>query len=63
MFLRGRDHQIELRSTSDQTNRQALVLGGGKPQVPCLRIDDNDGQTDWMYESGDIIRYLRDRLD
>lgn len=37
--------------------RRELMQGGGKVQVPCLRID-RDGETEWMYESDDIIEYL-----
>lgn len=58
MFLRGRDIALELRSTSDRENAQALIAGGGKSQVPCLRIENPDGEVEWMYESDDIIRYL-----
>jgi len=61
MFLRGKDKEncdIELRSTSDRENAQALMQGGGKTQVPCLRIESADGAVEWMYESDDIIRYL-----
>ncbi len=36
-----------------------LVAGGGKKQVPCLRIESSTGQTQWLYESTDIIRYIR----
>jgi len=57
-FLRGKDHNIEMRSTSDRSNRAELVTGGGKSQVPCLRIDNGSGNVQWMYESDDIIRYL-----
>jgi len=56
-FLRGQKIEIELRNTSDSKHRQDLVSGGGKTQVPCLRID-NEGETQWLYESDDIIRYL-----
>jgi len=35
-----------------------LIDGGGKRQVPCLRIDQA-GESKWMYESGDIINYLQ----
>lgn len=59
MFLRGKDHDIKLKSTSDRDNAQALMQGGGKTQVPCLRIEDADGQVQWMYESDDIIQYLK----
>lgn len=58
MFLRGRDHNVELRSTSDSEHHSALMAGGGKTQVPCLRVETEDGQVQWMYESDDIIQYL-----
>ena len=35
-----------------------LVEGGGHLKVPCLRIEKNDGEVEWMYESSDIINYL-----
>ncbi|GAA6154044.1 glutaredoxin family protein [Pseudoteredinibacter isoporae] len=38
--------------------RQELIKGGGKPQVPCLRIEIKNQPTQWLYESTDIIRYL-----
>ena len=44
-------------------NRAALVRGGGKAKVPCLRITDKVGVNQWMYESGEIITYLRRRID
>lgn len=59
MNLRDRkDLNIELRSTSDRQNAADLMKGGGKTQVPCLRIDDGSGNVQWMYESNDIIRYF-----
>jgi len=54
---------IELRDTQhDTTHREALLRGGGKAMVPCLRIRDDQGNSRWMYESGDIIAYLRGRF-
>lgn len=54
---------IELRDAKDDPeHRQALLEQGGKTQVPCLRIQGNDGDT-WMYESSDIIHYLEERFD
>lgn len=41
--------------------RNELIEQGGKPTVPCLRITEA-GQSTWMYESDDIIRYLRTRF-
>jgi len=43
-------------------NNAELVAGGGKSQVPCLRIENGNGDIQWMYESIDIIRYLRKNL-
>jgi len=43
-------------------NKTALIAGGGKKQVPCLRIEDERGGVQWMYESSDIIRYLKQQL-
>ena len=40
-------------------HKAELVKGGGKKQVPCLRIERDAGQIEWMYESEDIIRYLK----
>ena len=43
-------------------NHAALVAGGGKGQVPCLRIEQANGEVKWLYESADIIRYLRSEV-
>jgi len=42
--------------------RDELVSAGGKAKVPCLKITDQAGKTRWMYESGEIITYLRGRF-
>jgi glutathione S-transferase len=59
MVLRGHQHQIQLASTSESDNRSVLINGGGKGQVPCLRIESAEGDVQWMYESDDILRYVR----
>lgn len=43
--------------------RKELMEGGGKTQVPCLKIESPDASANWMYESMDIVNYLNDRLD
>ena len=40
-------------------NKAELIAGGGKQQVPCLRIEQEKGVVQWLYESGDIIRYMK----
>ncbi|MBI1368300.1 MAG: glutaredoxin [Planctomycetes bacterium] len=51
---------IELRNiNADRAHYYDLVQGGGKGQVPCLRIASPDGSVSWLYESLDIIAYLQ----
>lgn len=53
---------ITLRDAKhDESHRAALLAGGGRIKVPCLRIEEN-GESRWMYESNDIIRYLETRF-
>lgn len=50
---------IEIRdAVGNSVHREALRSGGGKTQVPCLRIEDEQGRVRWLYESADICRYL-----
>lgn len=43
----------------DPAARRDLIAGGGMSQVPCLRIQKPDGSVEWIYESADIVEYLR----
>lgn len=55
---------IETRNISSQARyREELRAGGGETQVPCLRIREPDGSVRWLYESADIVAYLRRRFD
>ncbi len=54
------DIEVEKKDTRKEPQyRQELVNGGGKSQVPCLRITTTSGKVHWLYESGDIIQYVR----
>ena len=57
-FLGESGIEIEHRSVFEGTNADDLLALGGKTQSPCLVVD---GQP--MYESDDIIEYLRGLLD
>lgn len=39
-----------------------LLREGGKKQVPCLRIDHGENPAEWLYESRDIIQYLKEEF-
>ena len=61
--MRGLSLNIELRDAQyDPQHREALLQSGGQIQTPCLKITDEQGNSQWMYESDDIIRYLRQRF-
>lgn len=51
-----------LDAQQEGRNRDDLVRGGGQAKVPCLKITDQAGNSQWMYESGAIIEYLRGRF-
>ena len=41
-------------------SRQQLLEGGGVIKVPCLRITGEDDSVEWLYESNEIIKYLKE---
>ena len=51
-----------LDAQQEGKNRDELMRGGGQAKVPCLKITDQAGNSQWMYESGAIIEYLRGRF-
>ena len=54
---------IELRDAQhDAGHREALQRGGGRTAVPCLSIGDAQGNRRWLYESSEIVAYLRERF-
>ena len=50
---------IQRCDTGQAEHAQALVAGGGKRMVPCLRIETAPDEYFWLYESADIMAYLR----
>ncbi|MCX7165855.1 MAG: glutathione S-transferase N-terminal domain-containing protein [Rhodocyclales bacterium] len=48
-----------LDAQKEGRNRDDLVHGGGQAKVPCLKITDQAGNSQWLYESDKIIEYLR----
>ena len=47
---------------ADGTDRQALLKGGGQAKVPCLKITDDTGNSQWLYDSEKIVAFLRGRF-
>ncbi|HEY6600104.1 MAG TPA: glutaredoxin [Pseudomonadales bacterium] len=60
-FLDDAGIDIELRNIhADPQALHDLRTGGGSTTVPCLRIQRGNN-VQWLYESSDIIEYLRQR--
>jgi glutaredoxin len=54
---------IETRDArNDPQWNQELINEGGRYQVPCLRIVNDDNSVEWMYEANTIIQYLDRRF-
>ena len=52
---------IELRDAQhDEHHRQQLLDNGGQIKVPCLKVKDKDGNENWLYESTNVIQYLKE---
>jgi glutaredoxin len=60
-FLRGASISLPLRDAKAEPFRGELLAGGGKLQVPCLKIEEQ-GRVRWLYESKDIIAFLQARV-
>lgn len=61
--LRRLGLNLELRDARNDPKWNAeLIEQGGKYQVPCLRVVDDKGEVNWIYESGEINDYLDRRF-
>ena len=55
---------IELRDAKGNSlNKKNLKNLGGKLKVPCLRIEKNKDNIQWLDESKEIINYLEKELN
>lgn len=62
-FLKSRSIALELKDAKNDPGKSELLAGGGKLQVPCLKIPARQGGAPhWLYESNDIISYLKTEL-
>ena len=51
---------IEVRDAQrDSHHKYDLITFGGKQQVPFLRVPQKEQQDIWLYESDEIIQYLK----
>ena len=47
----------------DSNYKVELLAHGGKIQVPCLRVEKQNENTKWIYESEDVIDFLISNAD
>jgi glutaredoxin len=59
--IRRKGLNIATVDAKNEQNKQQLASLGGKVQVPCLRIEEDD-KVSWMYESSAISEYLNKRF-
>jgi len=61
--IHGLSLNIEFRDAQKNLkHRQDLQEQGGQIKVPCLRIQHENKDDTWMYESSEIIAYLNKRF-
>jgi len=53
-------HRIDAQH--EGRDRQELLQHGGQVKVPCLKITDHAGNSQWLYDSEKITAYLRGRF-
>ncbi|MCK5696925.1 MAG: glutathione S-transferase N-terminal domain-containing protein [Gammaproteobacteria bacterium] len=51
-----------LDAQHNQQHRDELLNGGGELKVPCLRIANATSDVTWLYESNEIIKYLKENF-
>ena len=62
-FIRKNSLKINLKDAkNNQIFKSELVDGGGKHKVPCLRIEKIDSASEWLYESSEIIKFLKKNI-
>ncbi len=52
----------QIDAQPEGSDRDALRQGGGLAKVPCLKITDAAGSSQWLYDSDKIVAYLRGRF-
>ena len=59
-FIRRNSLKINLKDAKNNKNfKFELVNEGGKHKVPCLKIEKINSRTEWLYESTEIIKFLK----
>jgi glutaredoxin len=54
---------IELRNAKiDGAYKEELIREGGKHKVPCLRIEDDNKNVKWLYESDAVNAFLKEEF-
>ncbi len=61
--IRSLGLNIEQRDAKrNPTWRQELLEEGGRIKAPCLRVVEDNGSVEWIYESDAILGYLNKRF-
>ena len=63
-FMRKNSLKIDIKDAkNNKTFKAELVNEGGKHKVPCLKIEKLNSKTVWLYESTEIIKFLKKEFE
>jgi len=63
-FIRKNSLKINLKDAkNNKAFKSELVNEGGKHKVPCLKIEKINSKTIWLYESNEIIKFLKKEFE
>lgn len=63
-FMEQNNIDLPVRDVnSDPEAFRELLKNTGRTTVPCLRIETDDEDVQWMFESTDIIDYLAEQYE
>ena len=63
-FIRKNSLKINLKDAkNNETFKSELVNEGGKHKVPCLKIEKIHTKNQWLYESNEIIKFLKKEFE
>ena len=53
---------VNIHDAKGAAAKTELLACGGEIKVPCLKIERDDGDVEWLYESQNIINYIEARF-
>ena len=61
-FFKKESLMVELFDAKNPDFKEELTKNGGKQKVPCLKVVLKNNQFAWIYESKDIIEFIKKEI-